>query len=507
MSENLSNNRKLAKNAILLYIRMFVSMAIGFYTSRIVLQALGISDYGIYNLVGGLIIMINALTSALSGATSRFITYSMGEENQDAVSKAFSTAFIIHCSLALFFLLVAETVGLWFVNNHLVIEPSRMVAANWIYQSAIISTVLGITQVPYNAIITAHERFGVFAYIDILNSVLKLLIAFVVLYSVVDKLIEYSILYMLISAIVILFYRYYCVKHFRESLFVWRCDKNLLKEMLSFSGWNLYGNMMLTISQQGQNVLLNRFFGTIINAASGIALQIQATLFAFIGNIAFAFRPQIVKEYAKNNNQRVNYLVFLASKFSAISTLLISVPVIFNMHYLMSLWLAKVPSGSVEICQLLLITNFFNSFNPSSYNAITATGKLKLVNILSGTFFLLQLPLIYIILHYTHSYYNVYLLGITIPIMTCIMYIYVLKKYVNIFNAKGFVVNIMIPTTIIGLLDAVIIYCCGKLGMNNLFLFVIDIIISSLIIILLSYLWILDRHEKFVLLSYIKSKF
>jgi O-antigen/teichoic acid export membrane protein len=277
--------------------------------------------------------------------------------------------------------------------------------------------------------------------------------------------------------------------------------------MLSFSGWNLYGNMMLTISQQGQNVLLNRFFGTIINAASGIALQIQATLFAFIGNIAFAFRPQIVKEYAKNNYQRVNDLVFLASKFSAISTLLISIPIIYNMHYLMSLWLAKVPSGSVEICQLLLITNFFNSFNPSSYNAITATGKLGLVNILSGTFFLLQLPLIYIILHYTHSYYNVYLLGITIPIITCIMYIYVLKKYVNIFNAKGFVVNIMIPTTIIGLLDAVIIYCCGKLGMNNLFLFVIDIIISSLIIILLSYLWILDRHEKFVLLSYIKSKF
>ena len=491
-----SSNSLIAKNATMLYLRMFISMAISFYTSRIVLQALGVSDYGIYNLVGGIVVLVNMLSSALNGATSRFLTYALGLHDDDTLRRTFSTALIIHCGLALLFFFVAETVGLWFVNTQLVIPIDRMVAANWVYQSAIISTMLGITQVPYNSLITSHERFGIFAVIDILNSCLKLGIAFVVLYSLKDHLVLYSILYAIVAITIMLYYRYYCIKHFPESRFQRVLDKSLLPEMLKFSGWNLFGNVSLTASQQGLNIILNWFFGTIINAAAGVALQVQAILYAFIGNISAAFRPQVIKEYAVENYERVNYLIDFGAKLSSFFTLLISIPIILKMDFLIPLWLENVPEGTIIICQLLLVMNFFNSFNPLPYAAITATGKVKIVNMICGTINLLQIPLIYILLRLTHSYIYAYILNIGLPICTGIAYLVILKLYMKEFQLQCFIIKNILLMTLIGLITLGICYYLNRILTNQWIAIFVILLTSTILTSLMVYFGVIDAKMR-----------
>lgn len=506
LPEKESNNSLIAKNATMLYIRMFVSMAISFYTSRIVLQALGVSDYGIYNLVGGIVVLVNILSSALSGATSRFLTYTLGEHDEEKLTHTFSTALIIHCGLALLFFIVAETIGLWFVNTHLVIVAERMKAANWVYQSAVISTVLSITQVPYNSLITSHEHFGVFAVIEILNSCLKLGIAFIVLYSITDHLVLYSILYTIVAIAIMLYYRYYCIMHFPESHFRRILDRSILPGMLKFSGWNLFGNASLTVSQQGGNILLNWFFGTIINAASGVALQVQAILYAFIGNISTAFRPQVIKAYAVKNYERVNYLIDFGAKLSSFFTLIISIPVILKMDFLINLWLEKVPEGTIIICQLLLVMNFFNSFNPLPYTAITATGKVNTVNIICGIINLLQIPLIYIVLRLTHSYVYIYILNICLPMSTGIGYLVILKLYMKEFQLQHFIMKNIFLMTLVGLIALAICYYLNGFLANQWIATCTILLISTILVSSMVYWGVIDTKMRKNINKVIKNR-
>lgn len=485
---------------------MFINMAISFYTSRIVLQALGVSDYGIYNLVGGIVVLFNMLSSSLSSATSRFLTYTLGENDVEKLKCTFSTALIIHSGLALLFFIVAETIGLWFINTQLVISADRMTAANWVYQSAIVSTVMNITQVPYNSLITSHEYFGIFAVISILASCLKLGIAFIVLKSDVDHLILYSILYAIVAITIMLYYRFYCIKNFPESHFQKVLDRKLLPEMLKFSGWNLFGNTSLTISQQGLNIILNWFFGTVINAASGVALQVQAILYSFIGNITAAFKPQIVKEYAISNFKRVNELILLGAKFSSVFTLLITIPLIIKMDFLMGIWLNEVPQGAVVICQILLIKNFFNSFNPLTYAAITATGKISKSNFLCGIDYLLSLIFIYIIIHLTHSYVYAYILNLLTSVIACFIYLNLLKHYMREFRSSDYVLKIMLPVAIIGLVAFCLTYYLDSLILNDFVSLIVVVSISTGLITLLSFYFILDRLSSKHVIDLIKAR-
>ena len=445
MAEEITNNRLIAKNATMLYIRMFFTMAISFYTSRIVLQALGVSDYGIYNVVGGVIIIIDVFVAELGGATSRFLTFALGKKDIENLKNTFSTVAWLHIGLAGIFLFLAETVGLWFVNTQLVIPEGRMVAANWVYQAAVVNFAMGLTQTPYNASITSHEHMSAFAYIAIINAICKLGIALFVLYYSGDHLILYSVLLMVLAVLFRLYYRYYCVKHFEECHVTKTFDKKLFKEMMTFSGWSMVGSIMLTFKNQGVNILINRFFGTLINAASGVALQVQGILYAFTGHIATAFRPQIIKSYAASDFKRVNELIGLGTKFTTLVTTLTTVPFIFNMDFLMSLWLEKVPQGAVVICQILLFANFFNSFNPFVHIAIIASGKIKYLNILFSCFYIAIFIGTWLVLQTTHSYIWAYVLGLVSCPLSTVVYLVLLKRLMKAFSIREFMKKTYLP--------------------------------------------------------------
>ncbi|MGP1416958.1 oligosaccharide flippase family protein [Prevotella fusca] len=501
----MSSNKLIVKNAGMLYLRMFISMAIGFYTSRIVLQALGVSDYGIYNLVGGIVVLANMLTSSLSGATSRYITYSLGEHDFEKTQRTFSTALNIHIGLSILFILVAETVGLWFVNTQLVISPDRMVAANWVYQSAIISTALSITQVPYNSLITSHERFGVFAVIEVLSACLKLVIAFVTLYSMLDHLVLYSILYMVISVCIIVYYRTYCVRNFSESRFIRILDRKLLPQLLKFSGWTLLGNVSLTVLQQGANIIINLFFGTIINAAVGIATQVQGLLYSFIGNITTAFTPQIIKVYVESDFKRLNYLISVGAKFSSICILLISIPIIIKMDFLMGLWLKEVPIGAVVICQILLIKNFFNSFNPLLYSAITATGNIKKTNIFCGLEYLLSVAITYFIVFWTHSYVYAFIFNLITSLIACGIYLWALKHEIESFSVYDYIVYTVLAVTLLGCITIGIALFIESFIQSNLLSFIAISLVSTALITILSFYFVLDSNSRSFVVSRVNS--
>uniref|UniRef100_A0AB33IX33 Oligosaccharide flippase family protein n=1 Tax=Prevotella sp. GTC17253 TaxID=3236793 RepID=A0AB33IX33_9BACT len=501
-----SSDRTIARNASMLYLRMFVSMAIGFYTSRIVLQALGVSDYGIYNLVGGIVVLFNVVSTALKETTTRFLTYGLGIRDLEKLKRIFSTTLFIHILLAIIFLVLAETIGLWFVNKFLIIPANRIEAMNWVYQLSILVTTLTIIQVPYTALIISHEKFGTFALIDIVLSLVKLIIAIIVLYSMVDHLILYSILYSLMTVGLLLYYYIYSYHHFIESRTGLKIERTIVKDIAKFSGWSLFNSASLTISQQGFNIILNSFFGTIINAAVGVAGQVQAILYSFIGNISSAFNPQIIKEYANGNYERVKVLIYLGTKFSAVATMLISIPVLCEMDTLMGVWLAKVPQGAVIICQIALVANFFNSFTPLTYTAINADGKIKQINTQNGILFLLRLPIAYSVLYITHSYVLVLLICLYIPILSGVNNVMKLSKIMSIFNGREFLLTVVFPITLI----AAFSLCFGlilKTSILNIYLRMFSVLILPTVFsITFSYCLLLDCKSKDLLWVTIKSK-
>lgn len=506
MSQQVSHNKVIAKNATMLYFRMFFTLAISFYSSRIVLRALGVSDYGIYNVVGGVIALINVLTSSLGTATSRFLTYSLGKGSLRDLQITFSTAYYIHVMLALSFLLLAETIGLWFVNTQLVIPEGRMVAANWVYQSAILSTVLGITQVPYDAAINAHEKMGTFAYLQILNAILKLGIAFIVLIATIDHLILYSVLYVSLSIAFLLYYRYYCKRNFAECSLIFVLKKTLFKQMLAFSAWSMFGNVTNTIKDQGLNVLLNRFFGTLLNAAAGVAGQVMGILSAFAGNITLAFRPQIVKEYAAGNYTRFNYLICMGTKFQVIVCILSIVPIFFNIDFLMGLWLDVVPNGAVVLCQVLLINTIFFSLDPFVYYGIVATGRVRNVNLSLGFLYILALVLFYVTLKITGSYVLTYIINLLVSPISIIIYVIILRKTTPFFDTKVFVVYTLFPLILLAFSSFFLAWLI-TLFVDNVWIKLFGtFLICSPFICSMSYFFLLDVNTKAYCKKYIFKK-
>lgn len=396
MSDNESNNKRIAKNTIMLYIRMLLSMVVGLYTSRVVLQTLGVEDYGIYGVVGGVVSMMGFLNASMSGATSRFITFELGRGNIQRVRDTFSSAMIIHIGIALLVILLAETVGLWFLCNKLVIPEGRMTAAHWVYQCSIISAGVGITQTPYTAVVMSREKMDIYAYMELLNVSLKLGIVYLLVIGNFDKLILYAILTLAVSVFMAMLYRVYCIRKFEESRFKWVWDKGLLKPMMSFSVWDLYGNMSFSLVQQGRSFIVNMFFGVVVNAACGIATTVQGVLQGFSGNVVNAIRPQIIKSYASNDKERVQSLIINGTQYSTLLMMLICVPLILNMDSILNLWLGTVPKFASSFCILLLVNSIIGTISSYMIIGIHATGRVKTF-IVTGTLSLMQIPLLYIV--------------------------------------------------------------------------------------------------------------
>ena len=396
--DNISNNKRIAKNTLLLYFRMLFMMAVSLYTSRVVLNALGVEDFGIYNVVGGVVAMFSMLSGSLSSAITRFITYELGIGNQENLKKIFSSAVTIQIGLAVLIILLAEAVGVWFLNVKMNIPDARMVAANWVFQFSILTFAINLISVPYNASIIAHERMSAFAYISILEAIGKLAIAFLIVISSMDKLVFYAILMCTVALIVRFAYGAYCKKHFEECTYHFIFDKGLLKRMFGFAGWNFIGATSAVLRDQGGNVVINLFCGPAANAARGVAFQVNTAISGFVTNFMTALNPQITKSYASGDRDYMMTLIYQGARLSFYMLLLLSLPVLVNTHYILSLWLKIVPDHAVLFVQLVLVFAMSESISNPLITAMLATGRIRNYQLVVGGLQMMNLPISYLLL-------------------------------------------------------------------------------------------------------------
>ena len=395
MDNQAENGKRIVKNTLLLYGRMLLTMWISLYTARMVLKVLGIVDYGIYNVVGGIVALMWALNGALSSSTTRHITFELGAGNQNRLRQVFGTSLTIHGIISVLVLLISETIGLWFLCTQMTIPPERMDAAHWVYQFSLLFMILSIMSVPFNACIIAYEKMDIYAYISIIDVVLKFVIIYIVDWISFDKLKLYAFLFFLTQVIIQLIYMYYCRSKFPEvrMSFIW--DGTILKEMVSFTGWNLIGSGSALIMSQGYSILLNQFFGPVVNAAKGISNQVLGMIGKFSGNFQMALNPQIFKSYASENLDYMYKLIFASSKYSYYMLFVLSLPIAIESKTLLRVWLDDVPDNTNEFLRLILLTAAVNVLaNPLVISA-QATGKIKKIQMAESVVLLLILPFTY----------------------------------------------------------------------------------------------------------------
>ena len=397
MSQNTSNNSKrIAKNTLLLYFRMCFMMLVNLYASRVILNTLGVVDFGIYNVVGGVIMMLGFLTGSLSAASSRYITYDLGKGDLEIMKETFGNILSIHFILAGIILIVGETIGLWFMTTQLQIPQEREIAAFWVYQFSIFSSMSSIISIPYNASIIAHEKMSAFAYISIMDAVLKLLIIYLLVVIPFDKLIVYGALLFCIQLFDTLVYIIYCSKYLSETHTRFSYDKSIFKEIFAFAGWTMNGNLAIIGYTQGLNILLNMFFGPAINAARGIAVQVQNVCQQFCTNFQMALNPQLTKSYAVRNLDYMHSLLIKSSKFSFYIMYILALPLALEAPIVLKIWLGIVPDHTVNFLRLILVVGLLYTLANPIVVSVHATGKLKKFQIIEGTMLLMIVPIAYL---------------------------------------------------------------------------------------------------------------
>lgn len=398
-----SNNKTIAKNTIFLYFRMFVTMIISLFTSRVVLQTLGVDDYGIYQAVGGIVGLLSFINGALATGSSRFLTYGMGEGDESKLKRIFSTTLTSHFGLALFIVLVAETAGLWFLYNKMVIPADRLDAAVFAYHLSIVTSFFAIILVPYSACIIAHEKMTIYAYVSIVEAILKLLIVYILVVGNVDKLKLYASLLCAVQVGINLFYMYYCSRRFNEVSLRLSIDKSIFKEVASFSGWSMFANASIALSNQGVLLLLNMFFAPAVVAARSISLQVNGIANQFVSNFQTAANPQIVKLYAEGDQDGSKQLLIQTTKFSYFLMFILALPICLTAETLLHLWLGIVPEYAAIFLQLVVIQSLFQVFDTSFYRALYAKGRIKENALISPTLGFIMFPLVYFLFKWGFS--------------------------------------------------------------------------------------------------------
>jgi len=461
------NNKRIAKNALFLYLRMLFLMVVSLYTSRIVLNALGVEDFGIYNVVGGIVAMFSLLSGSLSTAISRFITYELGKKQQGNLNKVFSSAITIQLFLAAIIILFAELIGVWFLNTQMTIPKTRLIASNWVFQISLLTFVINLISIPFNAYIIAHEKMSAFAYISILEAIGRLIIAYLISISPIDKLIFFSIIMCFMALLIQFTYAYYCKITFKECKYHFIWDKHLLKQMFSFAGWNLIGTASAIFRDQGGNILINIFDGPIVNAARGIAFQVNNAVQGFVNNFMMALNPQIIKSYAANNKKYMMILIFQGARLSFYMLLVLSIPIILNTEYILELWLKTVPAHTVLFVQLVLILAMSESISYPLITAIQATGKIKNYQLLVGGLQLLNFPVSYFLL-YKGFFPEIIMIVAIILTQVCLgARLYMLQKIIKL-QVKDFLKKVYINIILVSILSSIIPFAIFR-GMPNTF--------------------------------------
>ncbi|RBN49507.1 hypothetical protein DR980_12505 [Flavobacterium psychrolimnae] len=427
---------------------MFLTMGVGLFTSRLVLDALGVSDYGIYGLVGGMVTMFAFLNSAMASATQRYLSFDIGRNDMEQLQKTFNATLNIHIFIALVILILGETIGLWFINYKLNIPTERLYAVNWVYQFSILTFLLSVIQVPYNALLMAREHMQAYAYLSVVETILKLVIVLLLLQLNADKLVLYAILTFIVSLIMQFVFKYYCKRHFKESVYHFYYDKVYYKELLSYSGWNLFGNIAGIARGQGSNILLNLFFGPVANASYSLTLMVQGVIGNFISNFQIAVNPQIIKNYSKGDTEASLNLMYKSAKFSFFAMLILITPFLANIDYIMNLWLTKVPQFTIEFIQLALIYSLIETLaNPLIIGA-QATGKIKWYQIVVGTFIFLTLPAIWLTFKITNNPINTFWVLIGNSVIALVFRLLFLKKMMGL-NLKDFNLKVLLKVLLV----------------------------------------------------------
>lgn len=453
----MTDNRRIAKNTVFLYLRMFLVMMATLYTSRVVLKALGAEDYGLYNVVGGLVTVFTFLNGAMGAATSRYITFELGRKNPIGVNKTFNTALVIHIIIAVLIAILAETVGLWFFYEKMSIPEDRMNAAFWVYQISIITCFFSLTQVPYNAMIIAKEDMKIYAFVGVVEAIMKLCIAFIISLSFIDMLIFYAILICLVQVVVMLFYRLYCNRNFEESKIILCKDKSLYKEMFGYACSDMIGNVSVLAQGQGLNILLNIFFGPVVNAARGIAYQAQGAVSQFSNNFMTAVKPQIIKSYAESDIEGMMSLVKHSSCFSFYLMWAICCPIILEVNYILHLWLGNYPEHSDSFLRLALIICLIQTIKTPRSTVFHATGHIKRVNVIVGLILCAALPLGYIFLKLGYSPESVIVSAIITLVVSELVSVYILKRYIS-YSALSYLISVYGRCLLISVVSGILPY-------------------------------------------------
>lgn len=455
MSETISNNQRIAKNTLFLYFRMLFLMIVSLYTSRVILKALGVEDYGIYNAVGGFIGMFAVISNSLSSAISRFITFELGRGNTQKLQDIFSTSVVIQVILSVCIILLAETLGVWFLNTHMNIPSERMNAANWVLQFSIITFAINLISVPYNACIIAHERMSAFAYISIFEAAGKLGVTFLVLYYSLDKLIFYASLMCVMAVAVRMIYTWYCKKNFQECHLHFHFEKDLMKAIFGFAGWNFIGASSGVLRDQGVNVLINIFCGPAVNAARGIAMQVSNAVSQFSSNFIVAINPQITKSFASDKREEAFNLVFRGARFSVFLLLLLSIPVLFETNYLLKVWLNVVPDYTVMFVRLILIYVMIEAISYTMVTLMLATGNIKNYQLLVGGCQLLNFPLAYLFLKLGFIPEVTIIISIFVALGCLCLRLFMLRRMVT-FPVMRFINTVLLKIIIVALLSVLL---------------------------------------------------
>lgn len=498
------NNKQIAKNTIFLYIRMLFVMGVSLFTSRVVLNTLGVEDYGIKDVAGGVVSMFAFINSAMASSTQRYLTISIGQKDYEGLKSVFSTSLQIHAVIALVIVVLGETVGLWFLLEKLVIPEERMNAAMWVYQCSIVSSAVGILSVPYNAAIIAHEKMSAFAYISVFEVLAKLFIVYALFVSPWDKLKTYAVLLLLVHVVVRIIYSSYCARHFEETKYNHKVNKPLLKEMSGFAGWIFFGNFSVILYTQGINMMLNIFFGPVVNAARGIAVQVQGAVRQFVRGFQMALNPQITKTYAQGELEQMHTLMFRSARFSFFLLFFLCLPILFETPWILQLWLKTVPEDSVVFTRLMLaISLIYTTINPCVI-ANQATGDVKRYQIVVGGILLCVVPISYVLLSMGAPAYSVFVVHLCLEVVAQLARMMMLRDRIHV-RLRDYLKNIYIPIFLVIVLS-ILLPSLAYMNMEEGVERFVSVGCFSVVSVLLSVYYIgLSRQERIFAVEKVKQ--
>lgn len=482
MSNTSANNKRIAKNTLFLYLRQLITMAVSLYTVRVILDVLGAEDYGIYNVIGGIVSLFSFLSGTMASATQRFLSFEMGKRGNGSLTKVFSISMYTYLLLVGLILLLSETAGLWFVNSQLTIPAERLTAANFVYQSSILSFIVTLLCIPYNASIIAMERMNVFAYSSIVDAGLKLAIAWLLPYIAIDHLKVYAILMFIAIASVQLYYVWYCRRYFDFCQYSHYKDQYLFRNMLSFAGWNMIGALANILRGQGLNVLINLFFNPVLNAAYGIALQVNNAITNFTNNFYTAVRPQLVKLYAGGNTKGMLDLGYQSSRLAFYLMLIITVPIMLNTEEILSIWLKEVPAHTIVFLRIIIVSSLIEVLAIPLANMLQASGKIRTFQLTVSILYLLNIPISYVLLSCGFNPETTLWVNLSLIVLSMVPRLYICRRILNL-SIKDYIQYVILRISIPLVFIIAISYFVHSYSEYNFFVNIsIEITLSAVVI-------------------------